>query len=694
MLGTRAQLEELAIHYGVGLTFYDVKGRRYDASDPALLAVLRSLGAELGPSDDVATALAARKRDIVSQVVEPVIPVWGDREHAGVLRLPVHQMSTRWKAEITTEDGRKIESEGDVHGLPFVDEWNVDGTTYIRKRFHFGERLPDGYHQLRLETAAGTHEALIIAAPVRAYAPEREKLWGVFAPTYALKTHTDRGVGTLAELRKLWEHVRELGGDFVGTLPLTATFLDEPFEPSPYAPVSRLFFNELFMDIAALPELEANPDVQALLASVEFTSGVEALREARMVDYRQHATLLEQILRPLARTAFENGPPSALVAWLEANPRTTDYARFRAATKKRGVWSTWDDVENISDADVDREEVEYHQYVQWRMSEQMTKLGTKSEDGGGLYLDLPLGVHPDGYDAWRERAVFLDGLSTGAPPDELFVGGQDWGFRPLDPEASRESGYRYVIDCFRHQLGTAGALRIDHVMGLERIYCVPHGLGAKEGVYVHHRAEELYAILTLESSRSQTMIVGEDLGTVSDDVRAAMTRHGFLRMYVVQFAFSDDDTAALAPAPRDAVASVNTHDTPTFTSYWEGHEIETRLELGHVSREEAEIDQERRRAVRAAVKSYLLSRDSVDKADATTREVLSALLYEIAKSDARLVLVNLEDLFLERAAQNVPGTTTEHPNWRKRIALALEDAFADDRVRGILERVDRARRFG
>jgi 4-alpha-glucanotransferase len=163
-------------------------------------------------------------------------------------------------------------------------------------------------------------------------------------------------------------------------------------------------------------------------------------------------------------------------------------------------------------------------------------------------------------------------------------------------------------------------------------------------------------------------------------------------MYVAQFALSDDPNAAIATPPKNAVASINTHDTPTFTSYWEGHEIETRLALGHVSREESEIDQDRRRAVRTAVKSWLLERGTVDRTDATTREVLAALLEEIARSDARLVLVNLEDLFLERAAQNVPGTTTEHANWRKRIAMTIEDAFADDRIRGVLERVNRARR--
>lgn len=696
MIGPRHELDELAVHYAVERTFFDAHGTRYDATDEALVALLGSLGAELGPDADVTAAVRARRHAIVSQVVEPVVVVWSDRPHEALVRLPVQAMGGDWAVEIETEDGETIEATGDLHGLPFHDEWTVEGTSYIRKRFHFGRTIPFGYHRLRFTAEKRTHEALLISAPGQAFHRAGPRLWGLFAPTYALRSREDRGVGTLRELEALMERTKAAGGRFVGTLPLTATFLDAPFEPSPYAPVSRLFFNELFLDIGRLPELEECKAARALLANQTFAQEVEALRAEPRVDYAKQAAITRRILEPLAATAFASGMPAELAAWLEHHPRATDYAMFRAATKKRGeTWDVWPEAMRrgaIDAADVDPAEVEYHTYAQWRMSEQVERLAAGKKNGVGLYLDLPLGVHPSGYDAWREQDVFLSNVATGAPPDPLFVGGQNWGFAPIDPTASRRSGYAYTIECFRHQIAAAGALRIDHVMGLERIYMIPHGLDAKQGIYVHHRSEELYAILTLESHRHETMIVGEDLGTVPDQVREAMHRHGFLRMYVMQFALRPNADDAIVPAEEASVGSMNTHDTPTFTAFWEGHEIDVRKSLDHVSPEDAETEHEGRRHLRAAVKQYLAAR-GLASSDATTREVLGALLEELAKSPAQIVLVNLEDLFLERGAQNVPGTTNEHPNWQKKIALTLEEAFASERVQQTLARVDRARSF-
>lgn len=697
MIGSRQQLEELALHYGVELSFFDVEGKRYDASEDALLSVLRALGARLGDDDDVEAALTARRAELVADVLEPVLVVWSQGPHDALLRLPVDEFEGRWSVRVTTEDGAVVENDGALATLPLFDEWTVGGTHYERRRFGFGATLPFGYHRVELAVGGEVHRAMVISAPTRAYQSPRKRLWGVFAPTYALRTRDDRGIGTLRELETLQQHVKKAGGNFVGTLPLTATFLDTPFEPSPYAPVSRLFFNELFIDVGRLPELEDCKEVRALLANKSFAAEVDALRAEPLVDYAKQAVLLRRLLAPLAAKAFENGMPAGLSRWLEENPAATDYAMFRAATTKRGAgWPTWPEAMQrgrLAPEDVDTTEVEYHLYVQWRMSEQVHRLAAGKRQGVGLYLDLPLGVHPDGYDAWKNRDVLIEGLSTGAPPDALFSKGQDWGFRPLHPLASRRNEYKYTIACFRHQIAAAGALRVDHVMGLERLYMIPRGLGATEGVYVHYRSEELYAILTLESHRHETMIVGEDLGTVPDVVRDAMDRHGLLRMYVTQFSLRADPKDALATIPKNSVASMNTHDTPTFTAFWEGHEIDVREKLGHVTDEDAEQQSEERRKLRAAVKAYLRSRGLVATDDATTREVLGALLEELAASNAPLVFVNLEDLFLERGAQNVPGTTSEHPNWRRKIALSLEEAFASDRVQQILTRVDRARAF-
>ena len=249
-----------------------------------------------------------------------------------------------------------------------------------------------------------------------------------------------------------------------------------------------------------------------------------------------------------------------------------DYARFRAAGERQHApWPAWpaplrDGV--IKEGDYDEEAMRYHLYVQWLAHQQLQSLSQKArEKGVRLYFDLPLGVHPDGYDVWREPNLFVLGASAGAPPDAFFAKGQDWGLPPLHPERLREQGYRYYIACVRHLLQMAGILRIDHVMGFHRLFFVPRGMKANQGVYVRYRAEEFYALLALEAHHHQAIIVGEDLGTVPPEVRPAMERHGLHRTYVAQFSLTPDARQALLPPSSNMVASLNTHDTPTFAGF-------------------------------------------------------------------------------------------------------------------------------
>jgi 4-alpha-glucanotransferase len=290
-----------------------------------------------------------------------------------------------------------------------------------------------------------------------------------------------------------------------------------------------------------------------------------------------------------------------------------------------------------------------------------------------MYLDVPLGVHPEGYDGWRERSSFLEGVSAGAPPDELFTGGQEWGFRPLSPEGLCESRYQYFISSLRHQLGAAGVLRIDHVMGLHRIYCIPTGMNATEGLYVHFPHEELYAILTLESSRHRAMLVGEDLGTVPDAVREAMDAHALHRMYVLPFELRPDQAMIMGDIGSQTVASANTHDLPTFRGWWDASDVEIRCEMGLLDEGAAAAARhERERLTRTLAERLGQPHEPL--------AVLRAALEAIAASDARLVLVSLEDLWLEPDPQNVPGTHRERPNWRRKARLSLDEMRVDARV--------------
>ena len=291
------------------------------------------------------------------------------------------------------------------------------------------------------------------------------------------------------------------GGNVVGTLPFLASFLDKPCDPSPYTPVSRLFWNEFYLDLTRVPEMARCPEAQALAEATEFKSEIEALRGQRLVDYRRLMALKRVVLEKLARnlTTGSDKRREAFEGFVKEHEGLLEYARFRATVESRGeTWRNWpqplrDGV--LSEGDCSREAEHYHAYVQWLADEQLQHLSAQAHGKRmSLYLDLPLGVHGDGYDTWRERDLFVAGVAAGAPPDALFHQGQNWGFPPLHPQKMREQGYRYAIAYLNHHMKYADILRVDHVMGLHHLFWVPQGMPATEGVYVRYPADEMYAI--------------------------------------------------------------------------------------------------------------------------------------------------------------------------------------------------------
>ncbi len=316
---------------------------------------------------------------------------------------------------------------------------------------------------------------------------------------------------------------------------------------------------------------------------------------------------------------------------------------------------------------------QYHLYVQWLASEQLGAVSRAARRrGSGLYLDFPLGVNATGYDVWRERRAFARMARAGAPPDVLFTGGQDWGFPPLHPEAIREDGYRYHIACLRHHLRHASFLRIDHVMGMHRLFWIPRGFDASHGVYVRYHEEELYAILSLESHRARCVIVGENLGTVPPEVNRTMSKHGIRKLFVLQYELPSVTKRPSRAIPSDCVASLNTHDMPPFTAFWEDLDIDERVRLGMLTAASAEEEKKERGTVRQQLVEVLERRKLLKGKSRKTADVLRACLALLAASRAHLVMVNLEDLWGETVAQNVPGTSTERSNWRLKARHPLE----------------------
>ena len=678
-------LHHLATSYGLETSFYDDGGRFYQATPEALLAVLRVLGAKVERVDDADEALRALHQQRWRRTLEPVHLVWDGQQTAAPLRLRAADATLPLDCLLRTEEGQEHAWRAVPESLPVQERADVGGEPWLRCGLALPGQLPLGYHRL---TVARKGEVVgscqVISAPTRAFClPEPKKTWGLFLPTYAIRSARDWGAGDFTDLANFIGDVQRRGGGLVGTLPLLATFLGDgkegtPFEASPYAPASRQFWNEFFLDVGRVLQEEG----RAVPTDADFVKERDELRKMTLVDHKRVMALKRRylfgLLRELLAGSWERRP--VFERFVAENPLVRDYARFRAYTEASGTsWHSWPEAKRagqLSEQDGDPMVVRYHEYVQWLADGQLRSLAEKAgASGDGLYLDLPLGVHSDSYDVWRDRACFATGMSGGAPPDTFFTKGQEWGFPPLHPEAIRADGYGYLRRCLHHHMQYAGVLRIDHVMGLHRLYWVPTGLGPLHGVYVRYAAEELYAVYCLESVRHKTVLVGEDLGTVPDVVRPAMGRHEVHRLYVGQFEFRNDPNQPLMPPAPGALASLNTHDLPTFAAYWNYLDLADRRDLGLF-----DDDTVRRETQQRQHQQYLLiewlRRSGLLEGTASVGAVLLACLRFIAAGPASGVLVSAEDLWQAPDPQNVPGTWHERPNWRRKAAVALE-AFDD-----------------
>ena len=677
-------LRELAAAAGLDAAYWSLRGNAVVASDDALIAMLRALAPDLGIAfeapGDAPAALAAIEQLRWAEVVPPVVIGW-DGELVVPFSVPA-ALDAAWEVEVKTEAGRTVQAYGQLFELPADDHAWPGGVVHCvrRARVAIGEL---GYHTVRWRIAGASGEAFAIAAPEHAWGgpgagPRR---WGVFAPVYGLASPATGQAGDLGSLRRLFAQVDARGGRYVATLPILAASLDEPCEFSPYAPTSRMFWNELYLDLAALAAEVgvAPPAVPPIIAGTR-------------IDYRTQYHWRRHALDPMAERLLATRS-TEIDAWATATG-AYDYAAFRAIgeTVRRG-WKEWPAkwrdgaplITSRADAiglGADAARVTSHAVAQWAMQRQLDQLA----DGPvQLYLDLPVGVSCDAYEVWRHRGLFLTELSAGAPPDALFLGGQDWGLPPVSPIAQRRDHYRYLIRCLRHHMRVSGMLRIDHVMGLFRLYCVPAGMPATEGVYLRYPHDELLAVLALESSRAHCALVGEDLGTVPEPVRPAMARHGLFRIHVGQWFLPSVPGEAPEPSPAEAVASLNTHDMSTFAGWWRGADIDDRKDLGLITDEQRAEEQVLRDGQRVALLAYAdrvrapLGREALTDALTDVERAMVVAVADLAAGPAEVVLVALDDLVFDPAPHNVPGTTVQRPNWQRRVegwSEALDDRAA------------------
>jgi len=623
-------LRSLARAMGVHTRYTDGLRKRITVAPETLVRVCAALGAPVERPADAAKALRSHRATRSRESLPSVLIAWD-----GVLvpPLPIRERGSGGEAHLQLEDGSVVPLET--------------------------RPLPYGYHRLEVERSGRHETCTVISAPVQAFRrPGAHRSWGVGTQLAALRSARSRSLGDLRDLQSLCTWVGARGGDLVTALPLLPTFNEAPPEPSPYSPVSRLFWSELILDLGDAHRPSERP---ATLDVTRADAEVRAALAGHQVPDRSH--LDEELAR---------------------------YARFRGAQARLGRnWRAWPSQARAGTLEPDHvdDEVErFHLVAQTLVRRQLDDLRKGLDrDGFRLGLDLAVGVHPDGYDPWSRQTLFADGMSVGAPPDEGFPSGQDWGFTPVLPEASRREGHRYLASSIGLQAGLAGVLRVDHIMAWTRLYWIPHGLRLHEGTYVSYPAEELFAILTLESDRNRCEVVGENLGTVPREIDKALPRHRIWGMYLAQFQEWTGKQETAPPTARD-MALIGTHDTPTFAGWLAGNDIGERIHYGLLAEQAAPAVREERTWA-AYWLAQRLGRPLEDPA-----ALLAELLDWLGRSDSPLVVPWLEDLWLEDHAVNLPGTPSSvRPNWQRPMRRLLDEIFTDPEVDGLTRRLQRTR---
>ncbi len=706
-------LASLCYLYGIAPDYWDIWGNRHEVSRETRLALLRAMGVDATDDESARRALRERELRPWRRWLSPVHVVRISTMPAAVeITLPESEATTGIHWTLILETGERYHGVVEPAQGECLDRRDVDGMPYARFRVSLGEIAPPGYHRVELRIADALHAAQsYIVVPERAYASPRlgaNRCFGPAAQLYALRSARDMGIGDFGSLEELIAQCAHHGADVVGVNPLHALFVQAPGHASPYSPTSRLFLNTLYIDIELVPEFKSCDAAKARFSAA--APEIAALRALDRVDYEAVARLKNELLE-LLYTSFratalvpDGDRARAFRNFVAAGGRDLRcYARFEALSEHfhgmgiRGGWTAWPVAYHDPDspacnefAEQHRERVEYFLYRQWVADEQMRRCAQRARKADlaiGLYKDLAVSAAPDGAEVWTNRHIFAHDVSVGCPPDEFNRKGQNWGLPPFSPDALIESAYQPFISLLRANMRDAGALRIDHVMGLLRLFWIPPDL---PGAYVHYPFADLVGILSLESHRSRCLIIGEDLGTVPDEVRAGLGAAGVLSYRVLWFERENGAFKRPGVWPEQALATVSTHDLPTLAGFWAGDDLTERAALNLFPTEQlhqqlyAERSVDRERLLSALIAEGLLAPGTPPDPAAwpeMTPMLARAVHAFAARTHARIAMLQLEDVIGVREQVNLPGTTTERANWRRRLPMTVEELFADARVR-------------
>lgn len=678
---TMSKLDQAALAAGISVDFINAKGEPESISDQTKRALLAVMHTPEGKAPPLAPV----------QVFTPRTP---------------RQLTPQGTGEFTwlleTEQGKQF--RGTVQG----------GETLA-----LPPRLPQGYHRFTLHLGHKQWQTRIIIAPRRCYLPkpleQGEKRWGALVQLYTLRSEHNWGIGDFGDLQQTLEQVAAHGGDFVGLNPLHALYPAQPEHASPYSPTSRRWLNVLYIDVNQVAAFTHSKEAQRWWKLAKTRKDVNVARASDWVDYNAVAGLKITALR-LAWQAYQ---PDADFQQFVADGG--DHLRYQAAfdgilAERAGHhpnewgWEKWPESwRSAQQPEVQQwcaqheDDIQFWSWLQWLAQQQFAACWQRSQQLGmavGLYRDLAVGVAQHSAETWQDPQLYKLGASVGAPPDRLGPLGQNWALPPLDPHVMRARGYQPFLDLLRANMRDCGALRIDHVMALLRLWWIPYGEGADKGAYVSYPVDELMAILALESQRHRCMVIGEDLGTVPPIIRRMMRSHGIFSWKVLFFEQERDGRYRQPSAYlRQSIASASTHDLPTLSGFWQGGDLALGQTLGMYHGAVLQSLQQQRAKQKQALldaltqASALAGRATLPSEKTPLTATLNLAIHRfLAHTESALLGLQPEDWLGMTSPVNVPGTVNEYPNWRRKLSVTLEEMFADKKVKQVLNAVSSGRK--
>jgi 4-alpha-glucanotransferase len=721
----KALIERLAQLRGIADAYDNYRGDLQHFSLETKAGILSAMGCAVDDNN----ALAAEIEHIETARWRRFLPAVATTRTARIgfdINVTAREFGGTIVWRVIFEDGSRL--DGAVSSADCAEVWRgeVAGSWITRRRFELAVDLPPGYHELEAKISGSAAErCLLMVSPPKCFEPAAiaagRRLWGIAVQLYTVRSHVNWGIGDFRDLEMLIRWMASSGAGFIGVNPLHALAPADPARASPYSASSRYFLNVLYISVPAVPEFADCPGARARMADPEFAQRLNALRAQALVDYRGVADLKFEILALLhqefrdkhlavrserGRGFLEFVARRGLPLQLHARFDALD-CHFRATNGAASGWMSWPqeyrDVNGSAAARFALEhptQVEFYAYLQWLAHQQLVQAQGLARELGmpiGLYGDYAVGANPSGSETWVDQGSYCLGAEIGAPPDPLALKGQGWGIPPPDPAVLQAQPLHGFVQLIRDNMRYYGALRLDHVMSLCRLWWVPGGCAATAGAYVQYPLHQLLTVLSLESARSSCLVVGEDLGVVPDEMRRAMPEFGLYHYKVLLFEKVSGRFRRPDEFERHALAAATTHDLPTLRSYWEARDIELRHRLNLYPSAEIESDVVRERDNDRAMLLSALREQGLNPAHPSaplepyTDELGHALHLYLARSSTALVALQIEDLLGMIDPVNVPGTFAEYPNWQRKLTAAIEDMEARSDIKARLAEINSAR---